>query len=442
VIRSEAAAAGCLAAQLILALALIPPWQNPDEPQHLMTTRLILTRGPDFVVESTWGDPSEALIVASMVRYGWWRHYGEPTPDPLPSTFAAGPAKVVGDYFGPPGGGSRLYYRAVAALFRTLGTDDVLRQLYAMRGVSAIAALLTIWCVWAGARALLDPRAALVITALVALHPQFVLVSTTASPDALVNLAGAVVWWQSALLLASGVTVASLAMLWIAAAMAFVIRRMGAPLLVVSGAVTIFVVSRDLWLKRAWRSTLAAVAAGAVLLVVAAPMLGTDASRALGWIQFDRARALSTIAANSERLGGFFEMMFRTFWLAAGWLRYVGPPWWHAVTVALCAVAAIGLVRLVATRRHGQAFWLSIGAASLQIAAVVAYYFGILQSGPQGRYLFPVLPAIFCLLWLGWHAAVGGEKRPAFAALSLVVVMAVLNTSAWAFVILPAYVAD
>jgi hypothetical protein len=75
----------------------------------------------------------------------------------------------------------------------------------------------------------------------------------------------------------------------------------------------------------------------------------------------------------------------------------------------------------------------------LQVTAVVAYYFGIVQAGPQGRYLFPVLPAVMCLIWLGWRSAVGGAQRPQLAAASLVLLMAVLNTSAWALVVLPAY---
>src|SRR5688572_1653910 len=95
----------CFAAQLLVAVALIPPWQNPDEPQHLLTTRLVQTRGPEFVLESELGGPQEPPIVESMARYGWWRHYQWPTPDPLPSTFADGPATVVAQYFGPPGGG-------------------------------------------------------------------------------------------------------------------------------------------------------------------------------------------------------------------------------------------------------------------------------------------------------------------------------------------------
>jgi hypothetical protein len=58
---------------------------------------------------------------------------------------------------------------------------------------------------------------------------------------------------------------------------------------------------------------------------------------------------------------------------------------------------------------------------------------------PQGRCLFPVVPAIFFLVSLGWNALIGGSTRPQLAAASLVLVMAFLNASAWVFVVLPAY---
>jgi uncharacterized membrane protein len=75
----------------------------------------------------------------------------------------------------------------------------------------------------------------------------------------------------------------------------------------------------------------------------------------------------------------------------------------------------------------------------VQVVAVVIYQFGILRSGPQGRYLFPVLPAVLCLIWLGWTAIVERIAEQRAAAVSLVMAVAFLNVSAWLFVIIPAF---
>jgi hypothetical protein len=419
-------------------MAIVPPWQNPDEPQHLLTTRLVQTRGPDFVVESEWGGAHEAPIIASMARYGWWTHYQRPTPEPLPLTFADGPARVVGQYFGPPGSGSRLYYRAAAAVFEAASIETILPQLYVMRALSVVAALLSLWCIGSGTRRMLGDRAAAVVAALVALHPQFVFVSTTASPDAFVNLAGSIVWRQAAVLVCSGTTIVDVAVLWCAAIAALMLRRLGAPLLAIAAVVTAVVAWREIARARAWRAMAVASLAAAALIAIAAAAVPNDLARALGSIRVDPSRALSTVAANVERLPVFLDMLFRTFWLAAGWLRYPGPPWWHVITVAVSVTAGAGLI-LLAYANRSRALRLSALAVVIQLVAVVAYHFGILQAGPQGRYLFPVLPAIFSLMWLGWNAVVGLRIRPRLAAASLVMVMAFLNLSAWVFVVLPAY---
>jgi hypothetical protein len=79
-----------------------------------------------------------------------------------------------------------------------------------------------------------------------------------------------------------------------------------------------------------------------------------------------------------------------------------------------------------------------MGMVALQVAVLVAYYFGILGYGAQGRYLFPVLPAVFCLVWLGWTGLTRHRHAP-LVAVYLIAVMALLNMTAWTLVILPAY---
>jgi hypothetical protein len=74
----------------------------------------------------------------------------------------------------------------------------------------------------------------------------------------------------------------------------------------------------------------------------------------------------------------------------------------------------------------------------LQVLVVITFYFGFARYGAQGRYLFPVLPAILALLWIGWSRWFPPSRLLA-AAVVLIAVMAALNAAAWLLVVLPVY---
>lgn len=429
----------CLAAQLVMALVVIPPWQGSDEPQHLLTARLMIEHGADFVIESHRGTDTERAIVESMARHRWWEHYGRPAPDPLPPSFAAGPEVVVGSYFGAPPDGSRLYYRGIATIFRTFGIDGLLEQLYTMRALSALLSLLLGLVVWAASRTAFDDRTALVIGSSLALHPQFIVGSITGGPDAVVNLAGAVAWGAGVMLIRFPQAIRYAAVVWVAAVIAVLTRRLGAPLLLVVVGLTCWLLvhtlktgHRRVWLASGATAVAIMVLAGAVYL-----LLGDEVDRAARWASFDPAQSIAVIQSRAEELPNFFNTLFQTFWLGAGWMRYLAQPRWYFVAAAFTVA---GLAGLFAWRRqeYRGAIVLSAAMVLVQLAAITAYHFGITQSGATGRYLFPVLPAIMCLIWRGWRAWFP-ESRQSLAALSFVTVMALLNLSAWTLVLLPAF---
>lgn len=441
-IRLLPAIAACFLAQLALAILVIPPWQNPDEPQHLQTVRLIASYGADFTLASHLDDPSEETVVRSMIEHGWWTHYGEPAPDPVPHTFAEGPALVVEAYFGPPGGGSRLYYEGVARLLRLADITGLLPQLYTMRVLSAVWAMLALLCVWLGTRAMLDEFSAAVVTTMMALHPQSVIVATTASPDAFVNLAGAALWWRAGVFLTSPTSALTAASVWAAAIAAFLIRRMGAPLLAFAALVTMGGIVRAGFAghrrRAAWTIGLVAVVVTAAVLVW--PALPDNVHRAFAWMQFDEAAALDTVRTMPDQLPRFLGALFLSFWVAVGWVRYLAPVWWYAATGVLCVAAIAGLARRdTMPMRVTWVVWLAWAMLAPQLVAVIAYHFGILQSGAQGRYLFPVLPAVLTLIWIGWRRWFPADRIP-LAAVTLLTVLAVLSATAWMLVVLPAYV--
>jgi hypothetical protein len=233
----------------------------------------------------------------------------------------------------------------------------------------------------------------------------------------------------------------NIVLLWAAAISAFLIRRMGAPLIIVAAILTIAQFVRTIT-RRTRRAVLEAAAIGLALPVgigAVWPLLPPDVHRGFTWLQFDMAGAARTVATNASQLPAFFHTLLTTFWLSAGWLRYPGPSWWHALTVAIAVVALGGLLRHVRSGNVPSVFWLATAMVLLQLAAVVIYELGILHSGPQGRYLFPVLPAIFTLMWLGWRNIVVAPEHEPLAAVALVGLVAGLNVTSWTLVILPAY---
>src|SRR5688572_31532747 len=161
--------------QLAVAFVIIPPWQSPDEPQHLLTVRLVQAYGPEFSIIDTYPDNERALM-ASMARHGWWTYYNQPTPDPLPGSMQEGPGAVTASRFGALSG-IWLYYRGMAEVFRYTGVTDPTAQLYLLRMLSTLSAVGVVFCAWAGVRRLTDELSALVVAALISLHPQFILMT-------------------------------------------------------------------------------------------------------------------------------------------------------------------------------------------------------------------------------------------------------------------------
>lgn len=57
---------------------VIPPFQNPDEPQHF-TIAMVYAFGEE------WRDEVEAGVIQLMDKYNWWRHVGMGRPARLPN---------------------------------------------------------------------------------------------------------------------------------------------------------------------------------------------------------------------------------------------------------------------------------------------------------------------------------------------------------------------
>ena len=99
--------------RMALVIAVVPPWQGPDEPGHFEYIQVLASqvqfdpseRGSDLHIQQA--------IIGSMAEHGWWRHFSEPDPTPLPQDFSAVSHGVSSVTSSPP-----FYYLIAAGFLR------------------------------------------------------------------------------------------------------------------------------------------------------------------------------------------------------------------------------------------------------------------------------------------------------------------------------------
>jgi hypothetical protein len=393
----------------LFAIAVVPLWQHPDEPQHLEFIR-ILARQDRLDLSERSDVALQRNILASMSEHGWWRHYSEPAPSPLPNSFAEIPERIWGVGTSPPA-----YYLLGAAALKVTRAESLVGQHQVLRWMAL----------------------------LLALHPQFVLMSTAVNPDVLVNLCGAVLWWQGARLLTGASAATSMLLMTVVTVVGILTKRVAAPMLLMLVIVPMVAVSFGR--PTAWRATWRAVGAAVV-------GLGLVGLAGLFWFGEEAARLgeywsyLVRFSWSDEASDlGFFErfttVLFDSFWLMAGWLTYPAPSAWLATVRVLSVAALVGC--LIGARRQGMEMWRAglVLAGVLVAIQTVGVYVGLYANGlgPQGRYLFPVIGPFMALFWIGIHNWWPRRLWPVVSA-TLVALMLALDAIAWAGVLVPAYV--
>ena len=419
-----------------LAIAVVPPWQHPDEPQHFALvhvlarqTRLDLTDRRDLDLERR--------ILISMAAHGWWRHYGEALPHPLPTDFGQVPEHISTTSTMPP-----VYYILGARVLKLSGVEDLVAQAYVLRWMALAIAVPILLCIWAGTRRLFGSWVAGGATLLTALHPQFVLFSTAVNPAVLVNLCGAVFWWQGARLVTGRPALVSLAILTGTAAVGVFTKRVAAPL--VPMLLVIPMIAWGSGRLGTWRATRPAVvgAAGGLALAAVGGVIWFDGE--VGRLTDYWSYALTLVWAERARDWTFFQDfsagLFNSAWLRAGWLRYPAPAAWLTLIRLVVVAALVGW--LVGLWRQEMAAWRMgfILAAALLAIQTAGVYVGIYMNGygPQGHYLFPVFGPFMAMLWVGLHQCFPRRHR-AYVTVSVVAFFAAFDLVGWTHVIVPAF---
>ncbi len=428
------------ACHVLLAMLVVPPWQNPDEPQHFELVRVLSQR--DGLDVSQRSDPAvQAQVFSSMAKHGWWRHVRRPLPNPLPLRFQDEPYfAAAGTYLGmanaPP-----LYYALGSAWVGAHGADGLMRQYQALRGLSAILGVLTLWCVWHAARTLTpSPRVAPGACLLVALLPQFALNAISVNPDMLVNLLGAFAFWQLVRVRSSRRPIVSFALLVASIVAVVFTKRSGAPLAAFGVIGFVWLLAR-LGVAGRWRQV-GLVAGGSVAAVLIGLVLfgGVLGGVLLHWDNVLDAPVRERAATFLSR---FTWLLHDSAWCTFGWMAYVPDRAWvmtaRLVTGAVAVMSVLGMVRAarLGASELSRALVLVLVLVGIQVLAIYVTYYPR-QWIAQGRYLFPVVGPAAVMAWLAVRQGLPVSWRPVgHAVLSSVCFL--LAMTAWMFSLVPAY---
>ena len=178
----------------LLYIALLPPWQTPDEPTVFEYAALVGQLGR--VPTNTERDLAlERRIADSLTRQHFFEYLiGHPPPAP-PNDLEDARAS----FFMPRQVGSDppLYFILAALPLKLLGARAIEQQLLALRLLGVLMTTATVLCAYAAARELL-PHArgfALAVALGLSLQPMFVFIGAGAGNDSLANLIGAAICW-------------------------------------------------------------------------------------------------------------------------------------------------------------------------------------------------------------------------------------------------------
>jgi len=187
-----------------LYLAIVPPWQGPDEPRHFEYARLIADHRR-LVTLRDLSPVLQADVLRSMAEHDFWRFgfaYYDYDPAQPPRTFGeVWPGDFAHQVHQP-----ALYYVGAAIAALLAPGNDVLLDLYAMRFYSLLVGLLTLIVVYRAAAELFpeDAFLCLAIPAFVALLPMNTFLMSMVSNDNLAELLVSVVVWRTVRLLRLG----------------------------------------------------------------------------------------------------------------------------------------------------------------------------------------------------------------------------------------------
>lgn len=184
-------------------VAVVPPWNVPDEPQHFEYVRSLWLESqgqpaaPDIV---------EKAILASMTRHHWFQVNQMPVPTHQPAVFDDLPFFRLSDV--PQGRQPEAYYMLSRLVLQLSGQTSIDAQLYVVRLLSVLLGVLVTVMAYLTASTAFprDRRLAILIPAVVVLLPQRAFIAAGVNNDNLAMLASSLVFLVLIRFLAGGIS--------------------------------------------------------------------------------------------------------------------------------------------------------------------------------------------------------------------------------------------
>jgi len=323
---------------------VVPPFQNPDEPNHFAGIMVYALGESDHAVV-------EREVIRMMAANNWWRHVGMGTPHVLPQRLADIPF-LMGGYrfrdFKERLAGIRFYHLFLGRMFRFLGVRDIPPAYYACRLVSAIFGLgalvflfLALRLFGRGPRGFLLPGLFFVL-----FLPQFLVGTLAVNSDAAANFLGGLFFWAAAsLLTGKGKKNLLFTLLLAAAVLGFLVDRSSFTLVPLALLVPFFLVK-----KKRYRESIVDLLTFLVVFLFSGilairffPLLADNNLRMFGLVCRRFSGAAPVLFSLGEGSLEFLTFIADSFLLKFGWAVFgVGAgvyyAWRLAVTVSFAGV--------------------------------------------------------------------------------------------------------
>jgi uncharacterized membrane protein len=426
---------GVVLAKGVFLAFFIPPWDVPDERAHVMYTQAIVENHQFPVFRDQQLAFSQEVWFSMHVQGFYARHPAilpyrsknelppvatADTPDEarrLTQPVIANPAASYGPE----------YYLIQAIPYVIFRHASIEVRLIAMRLVSVILFAITVSLTYLAAFEIRKSQIfAVTVAGAMALHPMASFMSSGVNNDALAIVLSALIfyllirWWPEpwtvqrvlwlAVAIGLGVMVKQSTVFFIpvaVAALAYGHRHFQQSKLAVHLLLLVSVASAVGFSWSVWRALTDSEHGSLVLHAI-----NTGSSHhPLPLSSFFSQSAVRAIA------------VFRSFWGMFGYLDIPFPGWVYVTFAVVCLAATAGLVLAVLRYRHGQDAWtwrnvlLCVGMLiTVETMFCVLNVMTFLRNGSfeltsQGRYYFPILPALLILQVLGLEQCVPHRLR-------------------------------
>ncbi|MDW8064557.1 MAG: hypothetical protein RMK32_02860 [Anaerolineae bacterium] len=412
----------------LLYVALVPPWQAPDETGHFEHAWLIARLGRIPGPQDANPELEQALV-ASLYEWRYGYYIGRPLPQwmpdrlkDLPPEIFAARSRTLGEF--------SLAYFWIALWLLPLRYEDLLIGLYLARFSSVVLNAAILVVAWKLFHLLLPEQSALAraMTLVLAFHPQHTFINSMVGNGPLAELGALLAIYGWTRILLEG---------WRGSALAIALGGTGLGVMAKSTALFLLPLAPVAMLlsllhtfrQSRVRATLGLIFGSAFLALLVSWILYMPGASELD--MFLGAWRSGNWAANESSTLPSFDQILRvgveSYWFKLGWMNVSAPPWWYLISWIgmLWALEGWLLPRSLGLRTPGRAIALMTAAVALAVGGWVSFI--ATSKGAayyQGRYLFPIAAPFTFLLVGGWARALPESARAAFPTAVVAIVAA------------------